>query len=222
MKDKGFTKHNSKGFIEHQLTQADIEEMQKHKRLKSLCISHLKAKNLDFLLLMPNLEHVEFRGCTINDYSALRKIPKLKNLCFNTVRKDNNNFNFLNEGFENLEWLEFAYCPKFEVFPDLSACKNLQMLEIRRCKNLNDFRNIKTIPNLIGIGFSVYTKHQPSDLEFIAQIPHLKMVSCWFSTKKQKQEFDDLCKKHGKLEEYILINDKNSPKFMKRKDYIPK
>lgn len=190
--------------------------MQKYKRIKSLVISHLKVSNLDFLLLFPNLESVQFYGCTIADYTTLRKVSKLKFLFFNTIRTSNDNFNFLSHGFENLEWLSISYCPKFEVFPNLSVCKNLKMLEIRRCKSLIEVQNIRKIPNLEGISFSVYNKLDPADLEFIIQMPDLKLISCYFPIQKQEQLFNELCLKHGKTKDYDLVNDKDSPKFVRK------
>ncbi|MFB9077975.1 hypothetical protein ACFFLS_04815 [Flavobacterium procerum] len=193
--EPGFSKHKNILFIEDRINAEDIQQLQKHKRAKTVSLTRLKLDNLEFLIPLTNLENLKLYGCTIKDWTALQDLKKMKDLFINGVKKENDNFSFLKQ-LIHLQELSIGYALHFNSFPDLSNSTNLKRLQLFNCKNLEDIQNVAHIPNLEKFGI-VVTPQNPGNLEFIMQLPTIKYMSGAFGGKKIDEEFHALLAKYN-------------------------
>jgi hypothetical protein len=81
-------------------------------------------------------------------------------------------------------------------FPNLQNLEKLINLTIDGCKRLEDISNIALIPNLQG--FTILgTQYSVEDLEFIAKMTKMKVMSGQFGSERKNKAFHMMIKKYG-------------------------
>jgi hypothetical protein len=103
------------------LSELEIAQIKKHKDCSEIALWRTKHEDLNFLEMLPNLQHVEFYATHVENYSALIRIKSLEHLFLNGI-KNHDDLSFIND-FTQIEKLDLLNLPKVKKFPNLSDCE---------------------------------------------------------------------------------------------------
>ncbi|MEW4307650.1 hypothetical protein Q0N12_13295 [Rossellomorea marisflavi] len=166
--------------------------------IKYLTLWHHKKNNLgNFVRIPENLLYLELNWSNIQNFLEIEKMKKLKRLELHYCTKLQNDFGL--SGLANtLEHLHINQSKKFVPNEEMFSLKNLRVLCLNSCGNLENLNFLDQFPNLIDFRF-VNTNVLDGDLSPILEHPKIRSVG--FMNKRHYNIKDD------KMD--ALLKDKN-------------
>ena len=129
---------------------------------------------------MKSLQKLRLYRTKVRDYTALRKATELRELFINgSTERD---FAYLRT-LPQLHSLSILRAPKLEVFPELTADHRLERLQLWTCKRLADVSALAALPRLRHVDILEIGLDQPSDFEWLVQLPQVETVSVQFGSQ---------------------------------------
>ena len=179
------------------LKEDKFNEMQLE-NIQYLTLWHHKKKKLgNFVGIPENLLYLELNWSNIQDFLGIEKMNKLKRLELHYCTKLQNDSG-LSGLADTLEHLHINQSKKFVPNEELFSLKNLRVLCLNSCGNLENLNFLYQFPNLIDFRF-VGTNVLDGDLTPILDHPTIRSVG--FLNKRHYNIKDD------KMD--ALLNDKN-------------
>jgi hypothetical protein len=179
-------------FLEGSITASDAAFIVQHRQSQHLCMTGVKAPDLDFISCMTGLQSLHLYKCEI-EHKQLAQFKSLDELFINGTKI--RALDFLPE-MTFLKSFAIGYAPLIETVPDISACTQLRALKFFHCKRLADIKNVALAENLER--FEVLaTPQKPGDLVFVMKQPKMKAMSGAFGSQKLDAEFHALLAAHG-------------------------
>lgn len=179
-------------FLEGRITASDAAFIDQHRQSKHLCMTGIKARDLDFISSLTGLQSLHLYKCEI-DHKQLARFESLDELFINGTKIQT--LDFLSDMI-SLKSLAIGYAPLIETIPDISACTQLRELKFFHCKRLADIGNVALAKNLER--FEVLaTPQKPGDLVFVMKQPKMKAMAGAFGSQKLDAEFRSLLEVHG-------------------------
>lgn len=148
---------------------------------------HKKNKLGNFLGMPENLLYLELNWSNIHDFLGVEKMNKLKRLELHYCTKLQNDFG-LSGLADTLEYLHINQSKKFVPNEELFSLKNLRVLCLNSCGNLENLNFLNHFPNLIDFRF-VDTNVLDGDLSPILEHPTIRSVG--FLNKRHYNIKDD-------------------------------
>ncbi len=158
---------------------------------------HKKNKLGNFVGFPVNLLYLELNWSNIQEFRGMEKMNKLKRLELHYCTKLQNDFG-LSGLADTLEHLHINQSKKFVPNEELFSLKNLRVLRLNSCGNLENLNFLYQFPNLIDFRF-VDTNVLDGDLTPILNHPTIRSVG--FLNKRHYNIKDD------KMD--ALLKDKN-------------
>ncbi|MFF2499071.1 hypothetical protein [Peribacillus sp. NPDC058075] len=185
------------------LKEDKFNEMQLE-NIEYLTLWHHKKSKLDNFESIPeNLLYLELNWSNIQNFLGIEKMNKLKRLELHYCTKLQNDFGM--SGLSNtLEFLHIEQSKKFVPNEELLSLKNLRVLRLNSCGNLENLNFLNQFPNLIDFRF-VDTNVLDGDLSPILNHPTIRSVG--FLNKRHYNIKDD------KMD--ALLKDKNGEEEFK-------
>jgi hypothetical protein len=185
------------------LKEDKFNEMQL-KNIEYLTLWHHKKNKLDNFVGIPeNLLYLELNWSNIQDFLGIEKMNKLKRLELHYCTKLQNDFG-LSGLADTLEHLHINQSKKFVPSEELFSLKNLRVLCLNSCGNLDNLNFLNQFSNLIDFRF-VDTNVFDGDLSPILDHPTIRNVG--FLNKRHYNIKDD--------EMDALLKDKNGGEVFK-------
>lgn len=186
----------------HQPSKAQVESIKKLKNLKRLRLSHFRAKDIEFIHEMVNIEELVFEYVSgFSDLSPLRNLTRLKSLHLENLRRV--------ENFEGLSGLSSLRYLHLDGTLDWSQpIENLDFL--------------KGLPNIevFALGFVKILKEYPAFLP-ILELKNLKRIKIGLGTLQTKEyafiqvaKPNVRCGAHGKHMPWSPISDWGESELM--------
>ncbi|SKC88838.1 leucine-rich repeat domain-containing protein [Ohtaekwangia koreensis] len=157
----------------HDPSKEQIEEIQKLKQLKRLRLTFFRAKDVEFIANLRNLEEVIFEYVSgFSDLSPFQRLPKIKSLHFENLRRVSNF-----DGLRGLKSLRYLYIDgtldwkqPIENFNFLEELPNLEILAFGFVINKTDFPAFLPILKLkklkkIKVGMATFNTKEYAFLE---------------------------------------------------------
>ncbi|MED4632846.1 hypothetical protein P9443_07945 [Peribacillus frigoritolerans] len=158
---------------------------------------HKKNKQGNFVSIPENLLYLELNRSNIQDFLWIEKMNKLKRIELHYCTNLQNDFG-LSVLANTLEHLHINQSKKFVPNEELFSLKNLRVLCLNSCGNLENLNFLNQFPNLIDFRF-VDTNVLDGDLSPILDHPTIRSVG--FLNKRHYNIND------GKMD--ALLKDKN-------------
>lgn len=154
---------------ENKLSEFQIEN------IKYLTLWHYKQNKLGNLTSFPeNLLYLQLNLSNIKNFNDMEKMDKLKRLELHYCTKLQKDYGL--SGLANtLEHLEINQSKKFVPSEELFSLKNLRVLRLNSCGNLENLNFLNQFPNLIDFRF-VDTNVLNGDLSPILDHPTIRSV----------------------------------------------
>ena len=166
---------------------------------------HKKSKLGNFVSIPENLLYLELNWSNIQDFLGIGKMNKLKRLELHYCTKLQNDFG-LSRLSNTLEFLHIEQSKKFVPNEELFSLKNLRVLRLNSCGNLDNLNFLNQLPNLIDFRF-VDTNVLDGDLSPI--LDHPKIRSVGFLNKRhyniKDAKMDALLKEKNGGEEFETV-----------------
>ncbi|PFE08904.1 hypothetical protein [Bacillus cereus] len=148
---------------------------------------HKRNKLGNFVGMLKNLLYLELNWSNIHDFLGIEKMNKLKRLELHYCTKLQNDFG-LSRLADTLEYLYINKSKKFVPNEELFSLKNLRVLCLNSCGNLENLNSLNHFPNLIDFRF-VNTNVLDGDLSPILDHPTIRSVG--FLNKRHYNIKDD-------------------------------
>lgn len=148
---------------------------------------HKKNKLGNFVGIPENLLYLQLNWSNIQDFLEIGKMNKLKRLELHYCTKLQNDFG-LSEIADTLEYLQINQSKKFVPNEELLSLKNLRVLCLNSCGNLENLNFLYEFPNLTDFRF-VDTNVLDGDLSPILNHPTIR--SAGFLNKRHYNIKDD-------------------------------
>jgi hypothetical protein len=169
------------------LKEDTLNEMQLE-NIEYLTLWHHKKNKLgNFVGIPKNLLYLELNWSNIHDFLGIEKMNKLKRLELHYCTKLQNDFG-LSGLADTLEYLHINQSKKFVPNEELLSLKNLRVLCLNSCGNLENLNFLNHFPNLIDFRF-VDTNVLNGDLSPILEHPTIRSVG--FLNKRHYNIKDD-------------------------------
>ncbi|WP_226529031.1 hypothetical protein [Metabacillus niabensis] len=136
---------------------------------------HKKNKRGNFVGFPENLLYLELSWSNIKDFLGIDKMNKIKRLELHYCTKLENDFG-LSGLADTLEHLRIDQSKKFAPSEELFSLKNLRVLALNSCGNLENLHFLNQFPKLIDFRF-VDTNVLDGDLSPILDHPTIRSVS---------------------------------------------
>lgn len=175
---------NGGHFTEEQKTSVyDLSIIKEMKNLKTLDITNIKVRDLNFLTNMSQLEVLYMAwddlGDAVQDLSVVGELKNLKDLRINTWMvkdPDDNEFKIKDLSFlsqlDQLEKLVISYIDTNQ-YPSLEHMKNLKYLALNY-SNLSDLGFLKNVTSLLDLSLS---HNQISSISELSSLKNLEFLS---------------------------------------------
>ncbi|AND41479.1 hypothetical protein [Cytobacillus oceanisediminis] len=187
------------------------EKLQAYFNLKEDVFNEMELENIEYLTLWhhkknklgsfvgipKNLLYLELNWSNLQDFLGIEKMNKLKRFELHYCTKLHNDFG-LSGLSDTLEHLHINQSKKFVPNEELFSLKNLRVLRLNSCGNLENLNFLYHFPNLIDFRF-VNTNVLDGDLSPILDHPTIR--SAGFLNKRHYNIKDD------KMD--ALLKDKN-------------
>lgn len=159
----------------HENLKQDKLNTKRFKTVEYSILWHLKVKQESFDKLpdSKNLKYLELNWANFKEFKGLFKFPNLKRLETHYCTKLEST-----EGIENstkLEFLHINQSKKLSINKSLLKLKNLKVLCLNNCGELNDLEFLSNFKGLIDFRF-VNTKIRNGDLNPIIEHPTIRTV----------------------------------------------
>ncbi len=152
----------------HQPSKEQIESIKKLRHLKRLRITHFRAKSIEFIETLVNIEELVFEYVSgFSDLSPLSKLPKLKSLHLENLRR-------------------------VESFEGLAGIDTLRYLHIDGTLDWNqpieNFEFLNGLPNLevFSLGFVKVIKEYPAFMPFV-NLENIKLIKIGLATLETRE-----------------------------------
>lgn len=169
---------------------------------------HKKSKLGNFVDIPENLLYLELNRSNIQDFLGIEKMNKLKRLELHYCTKLQYDYG-LSKVADTLEHLHINQSKKFVPTEELCSLKNLRVLCLNSCGNLENLSFLNHFPKLIDFRF-VDTNVMDGDLSPILEHPTIRSVS--FLNKRyyniSDKEMDSLLEEKNNGEEYKSVIEK--------------
>jgi len=186
----------------HEPSKEQVESIKGLKNLKRLRLSHFRAKDIEFINELANIEELVFEYVSgFSDLSPLRNLTRLKSLHLENLRKVTN----------------------FEGLSGLSSLRYLHLDgTLDWSQPIEDFEFLKGLPNLevFALGFVKVLKEYPAFVP-ILELQNLKRIKIGLGTLETKEyAFIQVakpkvqCGTHGKHMPWSPISDWGESEFM--------
>lgn len=186
----------------HEPSKSQVESIKELKNLKRLRLSHFRAKDIDFLNELTNIEELVFEYVSgFSDLSPIRNLTRLKSLHLENLRRVSN-------------------------FGGLSGLSSLRYLHLDGTLDwsqpIENFDFLKGLPNLevFALGFVKVLKEYPAFLP-ILELKNLKRIKIGLGTLQTKEyAFIQVAKPNvqcgalGKYMPWTPISDWGESEFM--------
>jgi hypothetical protein len=200
----------------HNPSTEQVDKIQQLQSLKRLRVTFFRAKNIEFVEALNNLEEIVFEYVSgFSDLSPLQKLTKLRSLHLENLRRVSN-FNGL-KGINTLKYLHIDgtldWNQPIEDFTFLSGLPNLEVFSLRFVTSQVEFPAflpIITLKNLrkIKIGRDTFKTNEYAFLQVaLPQVEGIEWDLCW----DYQDKFEFLGKRAGFVK-------KNSPNAKERCD----
>lgn len=172
----------------HNPSTEQVEKIQQLKSLKRLRVTFFRAKNIEFVEALYNLEEIVFEYVSgFSDLSPLQKLPKLRSLHLENLRRVSN-FNGL-KGIDSLKYLHIDgtldWNQPIENFLFLAGLRNLEVFSLRFVTSKAKFPAFLPIINLkslkkIKIGRATFKTNEYAFLQVaLPQVEGIEWDLCW-------------------------------------------
>ncbi|KPB06249.1 hypothetical protein [Bacillus sp. CHD6a] len=177
------------------------DNLQSHINLKKEKFNEIQLENIQYLTLWhhkknklgnfigfpENLLYLELNWSNIQDFLCIEKMNKLKRLELHNCTKLKNDFG-LSGLADTLEHLHINQSKKFVPNEEIFSLRNLRVLCLNSCGNLENLHFLNQFPNLIDFRF-VDTNVLDGDLTPILDHPTIRSVG--FLNKRHYNIKDD-------------------------------
>ncbi|GGB61502.1 hypothetical protein [Fictibacillus barbaricus] len=159
--------------------------------IEYLTLRHYKSKmfNLDDLHIPLSITYLDLTWSNIHNFIGIGKYPKLKRLELHYSTKLQDDLG-LSELANTIEHLHINQSKKFRPNKELFSLKNLRVLCLNSCGNLENLDFLHEFPNLIDFRF-VDTNVLEGDLSPILEHPTIRSVG-FLDKKHYSIKFDQL------------------------------
>ena len=172
-----FEQINEENVFQYDLKNYPIKsDIISYNNIEYAIIWHLKKKGnpLNLLLDCKKLLYLELNWANINNFEEIVKFTNLKRLELHYCTKLETDFG-LSSICNNLEYLHINHSKKFKPSAELFSLKNIKVLCLNDCGNLENLNFLKYFPKLIDFRF-VNTNILDGDLNPILDHPTIKSV----------------------------------------------
>lgn len=205
----------------HNPSKEQTEAIQELKQLKRLRVTFFRAKDIEFIGNLPNLEELILEYVSgFSDLSPLQKLTKLKSIHFENLRRVSN-FNGL-KGLNSLRYLHIDgtvdWNQPIEDFTFLEGLPNLEVFSLGFVINKTTFPAFLPILHLkklkkIKIGRATFPTREHAFLE--VALPNVEGTTSWDLYTDYESRFEFLGKGAGAVK-------KNSPLAKEKCDAFKK
>jgi hypothetical protein len=190
-------------FINTKVEKQKLEEMELQE-IEYLVYWHHKKSELDNFMNFPeNLLSLELNWSNIQSFTGIERLAKLRRLELHYCTKLTNDTG-LSYVADTLEVLEINQSKKFIPSKELFKLRNLRVLRLNNCGNLENLSFLKHFPKLISFSF-VDTNILDGDLSPLIEHPTIRNAG--FHNKRHYN------KKYEEMEQ--LLKEKNGGKEFK-------
>lgn len=176
------------GNIENKKTNSNLDRIHQAKFI----IGNFKKGTYSFEKVpeLPNLEYIEINCVNVIDFIGVEKFVNLKRLELHYCKKLESDIG-ISALKKSLEWLHIHTSKKFRFTDELLQLKNLKVLCLNNCGEIDDLSFLKYFPNLVDFRF-VDTTILDGNLQPI--LDHPKIKNAGFLNKRHynlKEDFVD-------------------------------
>ena len=175
-----------------------------------------KEKNLVNLPSADDLQYLELNWSNSTTLRGINKYKKLKRLELHMMTKLESGIG-LESISETLEFLHIDGAKKLNINEQLAALKNLKVLRLHSCGDIDNLDFLQHLPNLVSFRF-MDTNITNGDIEPILNHPSLSDV-CFINKRHfnlKNDAVDDILKIKNKTADIIQVEDQQNGSDSKR------
>lgn len=181
--------------------------------LEYLILWHYKppARSLVGLPMSRELRYLEYNLGSLRDLSGIGRFSNLRRLEIHRCRIDS--IDGIDEVNEPLEHLHISHAPKVDLSRSHAALKNLRILRLANCAELEDLNFLMELPHLIEFRF-VGTKVRSGDLSPILKHPNLRDIASQDSRSYKLKISDvqeEILRTKGSIQTEIVYKEQTVP-----------